>query len=389
MTVITRHCTLLVLENGSIYYGWSLCRSVTIVGELIFNTGMTGYQEIITDPSYCQQIVVFTYSEMGNTGVNFEDIESNHVYVKGLILKNLCLTEKHWRQTQSFADYLYSKRIPHLYGIDTRILTRSIRNMGAVMACISNLILNIQVLCLYFKSIIRIDHRDLVQTVSTNYIYAWPSSGVCINSMSNCTFLKYTNTIYRKHLLVVVIDFGIKYNILRIISKYVKDIIVVPANIPYDFILKYKPDAVLLSNGPGNPSCVCHAVNTVNKLLLSSIPIFGICMGYQILALALRLNTSKLKFGHHGLNHPVGFSKIVNITSQNHCYVVQEEFREDVINWQVNYNDHTLSAIVHRVYPCFAVQYHPEASPGPNDTESLFLHFVQVIQTVKKYSTSK
>ena len=207
--------------------------------------------------------------------------------------------------------------------------------------------------------------------------------------MYNFTYFKYVHTICKKCLLIIVVDFGVKYNILRILSRYVTDIIVVPSNITYDSILKYKPDGIVLSNGPGDPSYAVSRINTVRELLLSNIPIFGICMGHQILALALKLNTFKLKFGHHGLNHPIGSAKIINITSQNHGFVVQNQLSEDLINWQTNYNDNTLAAIVHRIYPYFSVQYHPEASPGPNDTESLFLYFVQIIQTAKKYLTNK
>lgn len=379
------HYTMLVLENGSVYYGWSLYKSVTVVGEIVFNTGMVGYQEIITDPSYSEQVVVFTHPEVGNTGINFEDIESCKPYVKGIVIKNLCLTEHHWRKKQSIVSYLRSKRIPHIYGLDTRMLTKHLRHMGTLMGCISSLVFDMQVLMLYFKSIIKIDTRNLVKTVSTAQVYDWVYSDHYIDSMRNYTFIKHVNALYQKQLMVIVVDFGVKYNILRILSRYVAKVIIVPANTSYNTILRYQPDGILLSNGPGNPFYIVDIANTISKLLPYRIPILGICMGHQVLALALKLNTFKLKFGHHGLNHPVGFLQKVSITSQNHGFAVQAKQADNIINWQMNYNDNTLAAIVHGLYPCLSVQYHPEANPGPNDTENVFLHFVQVIQTTKQY----
>lgn len=376
---------MLVLEDGFVYYGWSLYKSITSVGELVFNTGMMGYQEIITDPSYCEQIVLFTYPEMGNTGINNEDSESGQSYVQGIIFKNLCLESNHWRQKRSFIKYLYSKQIPHIYGIDTRMLTRHIRNTGTIMGCISNLVLDIQVISSYFKYIVKVDHRNLVQIVSTFRSYQWSILDHSINSMKNFVFWQYMDSSYYKKFFLIVIDYGLKYNMLRILSKYFRKIVVVPSSISYIAVMQYKPDGILLSNGPGNPSCLSHIVTTVQRLLLYHIPIFGICMGHQILGLALKLNTFKLKFGHRGLNHPVGYFKIIYMTSQNHGFALQVETISDIINWQINFNDDTLAAIVHRFYPCFSVQYHPEASPGPRDTERLFLHFMQVVKTTKQY----
>nr|YP_010988192.1 carbamoyl phosphate synthase small subunit [Rhodochorton tenue]WOK79384.1 carbamoyl phosphate synthase small subunit [Rhodochorton tenue] len=375
---------ILVLEDGSTYYGWSFNPSLTSIGEVVFNTGMTGYQEVITDPSYSEQIINFTYPELGNTGINNEDIESKIPLLKGIISKNICVRPSNWRQNISLVDYLLQFNIMHIYGVDTRAITKQLRNSGTMNGCISSSNLDPDVLIQQLRIIAQTEKPDLALHASTNQPYILKSFSKYQPFYSPS---KINNRSFQENLHLVVIDFGVKYNILRHLNKYVTRITVLPANTSCNNILKHQPDGILLSNGPGDPQNLPYAVNTVQELSKQNIPLFGICMGHQILSLALGLDSFKLKFGHRGLNHPVGFNKAISITSQNHGFAISQNLPEEnplIIN-EVNFNDQTIAAISHREYPYFAVQYHPEASPGPHDADNLFLHFIRVIKIIQKY----
>ncbi len=380
------HRSILVLEDGSTYYGWSFIPSFTTTGEVVFNTGMTGYQEVITDPSYSDQIINFTYPELGNTGINHTDIESQVPLLKGVIAKNICSKPSNWRKSMSLVDYLTKLNIMHIYGIDTRSITRHLRKLGTMNGTISSNILEPSLLVDKNTSIIDMKKTDLVLNASTLEPYTITSYPRYQPFYSN-----YKDQVYfsKANLHIVVLDFGIKSNILRYLDRYITKITVVPADTSYNNIVSYTPDGILLSNGPGNPQCLDYAVQTVQSLINNSnIPIFGICMGHQIISIALGLNAFKLGFGHRGLNHPVGHNKRINITSQNHGFAIEKDNKKQklVMYRDFNYNDDTVASIIHRERPYFAVQYHPEASPGPHDADSLFLHFIRVTKKIKEYA---
>ena len=378
--------TLLILEDNTKYYGWSFNKSFTSTGEVVFNTGMTGYQEVMTDPSYTGQIVNFTYPEIGNTGINDIDNESVMPAISGIIVKNLCTHASNWRSTISLTDYLKQNNIPHIYGIDTRALTKHLRKTGTMNGCISTDILNLNIPLKSLKNTPKIQDQNLVNQVSID------APNIIDSEKLNIYAPKYHATyqgveITKEPLTIVIIDFGTKTNILRKISTYVEHVILLPAHTETEDIIKYKPDGILLSNGPGDPKANRKGIKVVTELLQFKIPLFGICMGHQILSLALGLDTFKLKFGHRGLNHPIGYNQNIEISSQNHGFAVSDNNRNthDILLNQLNYNDKTVAGFTHRKYPYFAVQYHPEASPGPHDSEDLFLHFIRIIKITKKY----
>jgi carbamoyl-phosphate synthase small subunit len=385
MDIIKANRAVLVLEDGTTYYGWSYTKKyMTSTGEVVFNTGMTGYQEVMTDPSYSGQIVNFTYPELGNTGINEEDHESSRPHLLGVISKNLCLNPSNWRQTQSIVEYMSKHSILHIYGIDTRSLTKHLRKVGTMNGCISNKILDPILISRNLQSYSKIESQDLVKTVSTLRPYRWLNK---LDGMLNYKPIVLEENFPQKDLTIVVIDFGTKHNILRYLFQYVKHVIVVPANTQSSKILEYNPDGILLSNGPGDPEVVIYGVQAVKDLLLHKIPIFGICMGHQVLSLALGLSSFRLKFGHRGLNHPIGLRKNIEITSQNHGFAIDKRnfLETSILLTQSNYNDQTTAGLSHRDYPYFSVQYHPEASPGPHDSSYLFLHFLRIIKLAKKY----
>lgn len=365
---------LLVLADGSAYRGWSFGASGTTIGEVVFNTGMTGYQEVLTDPSYCGQIVLFTYPELGNTGVNPEDEESHKPQVRGAIARNITYRPSNWRSTASLPDYLKQHNIPGIYGIDTRALTRKIRVLGAMNGGISTKILDEAELLEQILAAPNMTGLNLVGEVTTSTVYEWsdPTTSVWeFNSSAQPEGAKLT---------VVAIDFGVKRNILRRLASYGCRVVVVPANTPPEEILKYNPDGIFLSNGPGDPAAV--DIETTKALLSSQKPVFGICMGHQILGRALGAETFKLKFGHRGLNHPAGLEQRVEITSQNHSFAISPDSLSDaeVEITHLNLNDRTVAGLRHKSLPLFSVQYHPEASPGPHDADYLFEQFVQAMQ---------
>lgn len=371
---------LLVLADGTAYRGWSFGAAGTAIGEVVFNTGMTGYQEVLTDPSYCGQIIVFTYPELGNTGVNPDDEESNRPQVRAAIARNICHRPSNWRSTTSLPDYLKQHNIPGIYGIDTRALTRKIRVFGAMNGGISTEILDEAELLEQVLAAPSMTGLNLVREVTTSSVYEWSDP-----TTSFWEFKPTAQANAEEPLTVVAIDFGIKRNILRRLASYGCRVIVVPADTPPEEILKYNPDGIFLSNGPGDPAVVTEGIETTKALLSSKKPVFGICMGHQILGRALGAETFKLKFGHRGLNQPAGLKQRVEITSQNHSFAIDPDSLPgaEVEITHLNLNDRTVAGLRHKSLPLFSVQYHPEASPGPHDADYLFEQFVQAMEEAK------
>nr|QCI06321.1 Carbamoyl phosphate synthase small subunit [Dictyurus purpurascens] len=375
--------SFLVLDDGSVYKGFSFYKVLNSSGEVVFNTGMTGYQEIITDPSYSGQIIVFTYPEIGNTGLNNEDCESSFIHVKGIIAKNICSFSSNWRCKTSLKDYISRKKIPHIFGLDTRSLTRRLRSKGVMKGFITN---NIQ-----YKSNLSSRNLDLVRRVTVTNAYSAESNNLFYNNIYSHLNYKF-NKLFKNIINIVLLDFGTKNNIIARLINYGCKVYVLPVTSTYKTIASYKPDGIILSNGPGDPSQILYSVKTVKKLIkYSNIPIFGICMGHQILSLALGGFTFKLKFGHRGLNHPSGLNKYSEITSQNHGFVVdQDSFSKRQLSnnelikiTHLNLNDKTLGGLMHKYKPIFSVQYHPEASPGPHDSDYLFRIFIDLVSISK------
>ena len=368
---------ILVLADGTTYRGWSFGATGTTTGEVVFNTGMTGYQEVLTDPSYRGQMIVFTYPEIGNTGVNIEDEESSRPQVRGAIARNICDRPSNWRSTSSLTDYLKKHNIPGIYGIDTRALTRKIRVLGAMNGGISTELDETDLLELV-QTAPTMAGLNLVKEVSTKDVYEWsdPTTNVW-------EFKPVSEPIVEKQLTVVALDFGIKRNILRRLASYGCRVIVVPASMPAEEIMKYNPDGIFLSNGPGDPAANIEGIETTKALLSCQKPVFGICMGHQILGLSLGAQTYKLKFGHRGLNQPAGLARQVEITSQNHSFALDPDSLPgaDVEITHLNLNDRTVAGLKHKTLPMFSVQYHPEASPGPHDADYLFEQFVTSMRT--------
>lgn len=369
---------LLALEDGRTFP----CRSFTgageTSGEVVFNTGMTGYQEILTDPSYRGQIVTMTYPLIGNYGVNPEDIESDRIQVAGFVLREYQDYPSNFRSTQSLADYLRQNQILGVSELDTRALTRHIRTAGAMRVAISTEELDPERLVQQARQVPPMEGCNLVQRVTSRQAYSW--SGGQAHTLASCEVV--SDALWRPEadgFRVVAFDFGIKYNILRWLAKSNCQIIVVPAETPAEVVKALKPDGIFLSNGPGDPEPVTRAIETVRELV-GYKPLFGICLGVQILGLALGGRTYKLKFGHRGANQPVLQVKTgkVEITSQNHGFAVDPKSlpASDIEVTHINLNDNTLEGFAHRNLPLFAVQYHPEASPGPHDARYLFDQFV-------------
>lgn len=371
---------LLVLADGSVYEGWSFGAPGTVMGEIVFNTAMTGYQEVLTDPSYRGQIVAFTYPELGNTGVNPQDEESRQIHVRGAIARNICHQPSNWRMTQSLSDYLAANGIPGIFGIDTRALTRKLRSVGVMNGAISTEILDSVELLRQLQNAPTMAGLNLVNEVTTEAPYEWQEP---TDTIWECFPEEETAS---PNLTVVAIDFGIKHNILRRLARYGCRVIVVPATASPETILSYNPDGIFLSNGPGDPAAVTEAPETIKTLLEEQLPTFGICMGHQVIGRSLGAETFKLKFGHRGLNHPCGLTQQVEITSQNHGFAIDADSigDTDVEISHFNLNDRTVAGIRHKTLPLFSVQYHPEASPGPHDADYLFREFVQLMRQQQK-----
>jgi|YelNatPaOPRAMG01_1025707.scaffolds.fasta_scaffold18023_2 carbamoyl-phosphate synthase small subunit len=352
---------LVVLEDGTVYEGWAFGAFGEKVGEIVFNTSMTGYQEILTDPSYKGQIVTMTYPLIGNYGVNSEDLESDGPKVEGFIVRDYSQIWSNWRGEESLGDFLKRHGIIGIEGVDTRALTRHIRLQGAMKGCISTEDLDPQRLLQKAREWTGLIGQDMVKYVTCEKPYKWSHEG---------------------RFRVVAYDFGVKRNILRILSRLGCQITVVPAWTKAEEVMALDPDGIFLSNGPGDPQGVSYAVEEIKKLL-DKRPIFGICLGHQLLCLAFGGKTYKLKFGHRGGNHPVKDLRTgrISITSQNHGFCVDpESLPEEVEITHINLYDHTLEGVRHKELPIFSVQFHPEASPGPHDAEYLFQEFIRLME---------
>ncbi len=369
---------ILASEDGSIFEGRSFGSPGENAGELVFNTSMTGYQEILTDPSYKGQIVIMTYPLIGNYGVNEEDIESQGPKVEGFIVKENSTLFSNWRSDKHLSDYLIQHHIMGVEGMDTRALTKHIRSVGAMKAILSTEDLDQDHLVEKAKASPGLIGRDLVREVTCDKAYQWTS---CNDPQLSIHDLRPTTFHFRPK--VVVLDYGVKYNILRSLRDWNCEVVVLPASSSAESVLSYQPDGILLSNGPGDPEGVPYAIETVRQLI-GKKPIFGICLGHQLLGLALGGKTFKLKFGHRGANQPVKDLKTgrVMITSQNHGFCVDpDSLNPDEIELtQINLNDHTSEGMRHKRLPIFSVQYHPEASPGPHDTQNIFGEFVKMME---------
>ena len=365
---------ILLLEDGTVFEGTAFGAKGCKCGEVVFNTSMTGYQEILTDPSYNEQIVTMTYPLIGNYGTNKSDWESRKIFARGFIVKENCNYPSNWRNKDSLDDYLKKNKVVALEGIDTRKLVKHIRTEGAMRGIISSERLSKKVLTEKLRVYPGLVNRDIVKNVTVRKPYHW-DKGVfdVLAGQQQKTEPKYK---------VVAFDFGIKQNILRLLCSHGCDVTVVPAKTTAKEVLAKKPDGIFLSNGPGDPAPVGYAIETVKKLL-GKVPVFGICLGHQILALALGGTSYKLKFGHRGGNHPVKNLKTgkIEITSQNHgfCVDIDSLKDKDVELTHINLNDNTLEGLRCKKIPAFSVQYHPEASPGPHDSAYLFDSFITMM----------
>lgn len=370
-----KYTALLALADGTLFWGQSIGAEGQSVGEVVFNTSMTGYQEILTDPSYSQQMVTLTYPHIGNTGTNEEDAESNFVYANGLIIRDLPRMANNWRNTQNLDDYLKDNDTVAIADIDTRQLTRILRETGAQNGCIvAGDKLDSDAAIAAAKGFAGLKGMDLAKQVTTQEAYKW--------SQGEWTLDRGYQDKPGGRFKVVAYDFGIKHNILRILVQLGCDVTVVPAQTSAADVLAYKPDGVFLSNGPGDPEPCDYAITATQEIIAAGIPIFGICLGHQILALASGAKTEKMKFGHHGANHPVQdlASKKVMITSQNHGFAVQETDLPN--NLEVTHRslfDNTIQGISRTDAAAFSFQGHPEASPGPRDVAPLFERFIDMM----------
>ena len=368
----------LALENGTIFSGYGFgAISENSEGEVVFNTSITGYQEILTDPSYTGQIVTMTYPHIGNVGVNQFDVESHKMYASGMIVKEISRIRSNWRSEFSIQEYFEKYNVLGIEGIDTRMLTKILRSEGSMRGIITCSSISDEELIFNTKQVRDMNGLDLVSEVSCKKIFSFETkdkSGYKIDNLKGFVPLK--------KFKVIVLDFGVKFNILERLSNYGCDLIIVPSNTSSSDILELNPDGIFLSNGPGDPDAVKYAIETI-KELIGKKPIFGICLGHQLISLALGGRTFKMKFGHRGSNHPVQNLKnnTNEITSQNHGFAVDinslDNLKVDITH--INLNDMTVEGLRHIEKKLFCVQYHPEAGPGPHDSDYLFKEFIELM----------
>tara|TARA_B100001559_G_scaffold98613_1_gene82497 strand:- start:1504 stop:2637 length:1134 start_codon:yes stop_codon:yes gene_type:complete len=365
---------ILILENEKIFYGKSIGYKKDSFGEIVFNTAMTGYQEVISDPSYKNQIITFTYPHIGNVGINKDDQESNSSYVSGLVLSEIPTNPSNWRSTEDFTSYLINKKIVCIADLDTRYIASLIRNKGAMSACIIHDKKNINKAKKKLENYSGISGTELASKVSVTKKYLFSEK-----------VFQYEEKILKsdKKFKVVAYDFGVKKNILRILNSMNCEVKVVPAKTTSDEILSFNPDGIFLSNGPGDPEPCDFAIKSIKELFNCNIPIFGICLGHQLISLASGAKTKKMKYGHHGANHPVLDleTEKVMITSQNHGFVVDEKtLPKDFKVTHRSLFDNTIQGIKHKKLPIFSFQGHPEACPGPQDVNYLFENFINFMK---------
>ena len=368
---------ILVLADGTVFRGVSIGASGSRSGEVVFNTSMTGYQEILTDPSYCRQIVTLTCPHIGNVGINDEDVESRQVFASGLVIRDLSLTVSNWRCTQSLPEYLKANDVVAIAGIDTRKLTRILREKGAQSGCIASGTDEVAALAAA-RGFAGLAGMDLAQVVTCDTPYEW--------NQGEWSLAAGYSEVVSPEFHVVAYDFGVKRNILRMLAERGCKITVVPAKTPAATVLAMKPDGVFLSNGPGDPEPCDYAIAATQAVLAAGIPLFGICLGHQILGLAIGAKTVKMKFGHRGANHPVQDldSRRVMITSQNHGFAVDAAtLPANARATHVSLFDGTLQGFELTDKPAFCFQGHPEASPGPHDVDGLFDKFVAMMEKRK------
>ena len=368
---------LLVLEDGTVFNGISIGADGCSVGEVVFNTAMTGYQEILSDPSYAKQIITLTYPHIGNVGTNDEDDESVGIFASGLVIRDVPLLASNWRSQRTLSEYLTAHNVVAIADIDTRKLTRLLRDKGAQRGCImAGDALSVETATAAINAFPGLKGMDLAKQVTVAEAYQWTESVWDLQQGHT----EGTNLL--KH--VVAFDFGVKRNILRLLVSRGCRVTVVPAKTPASEVLALKPDGVFLSNGPGDPEPCTYAIEAIKTILAEKIPVFGICLGHQLLALASGAQTEKMKFGHHGANHPVQdiATGHVMISSQNHGFAVNEaSLPENLIATHRSLFDGSLQGIRRTDVPAFSFQGHPEASPGPHDVEGLFDEFMALMAT--------
>lgn len=367
---------ILALQDGTIFEGISIGADGMSPGEVVFNTSMTGYQEILTDPSYCRQLITLTYPHIGNTGTNSEDEEALDIHASGLIIRDLPLVASNWRSESSLQDYLVARNVVAIADIDTRKLTRHLRDHGAQNgAIIAGEKPSIEKALEAARAFEGLQGMDLAKVVSTKKSYEW--------SLSTWTLGQGYKEASDHRFHIVAYDYGIKKNILCMLAERGAKITIVPAQTPAETVLAMKPDGVFLSNGPGDPEPCDYAIAAIQTILETNIPVFGICLGHQLLALASGAKTMKMKFGHHGANHPVQDvdTGVVMITSQNHGFAVdQASLPDNLRTTHISLFDRSLQAVHRTDKPAFSFQGHPEASPGPHDVAPLFDHFFELIE---------
>ncbi len=390
MDLLNHVPAILALQDGTVFNGIAIGIEGETIGEVVFNTSMTGYQEILTDPSYKMQIVTLTYPHIGNTGINNEDEESDSVHASGLVIRDLPRLVSSWRSQDNLSNYLKRHHIVAIADIDTRKLTRLLRTMGAMSGCIladkelvgkkSQVFEKTQYAISQASRFSGLKGMDLAQQVSTKSTYQWTQGSWVLGD--GFGQLPSNTTEYQYH--VVAYDFGVKRNILRLLVDRGCRVTVVPAKTTAEHVLSLKPDGVFLSNGPGDPEPCVYAIEAIREIIKSNKPIFGICLGHQLLSLASGAKTIKMKFGHHGANHPVTDLKTsrVMITSQNHGFAVDEAFLPDTLKiTHKSLFDQSVQGVCRKDKPVFGFQGHPEASPGPHDISALFDQFINLIKT--------